>query len=124
MGRSNTTNRTKKEDYGFEFLNRFQVKGIIQKVVSTSDDLNVYKVDVPSMTDKKKVSHAFILVKEFTNESPYDSGSKVFIEGNITTGSYEAKDGTTKYTQDLIATKISDIEPADEDTVESEIPFN
>lgn len=120
MGRSNTTNRTKKEDYGFEFLNHFQVKGVIQKVVSTSDELNVYKVDVPTLTDKKKVSHAFLLIKEFTKEAPFDSGSKVFIEGNIITSSYEAKDGTTKYTQDLIATDISDIDPEDED----EIPFN
>ena len=114
MGRSNTTNRTKKEDYGFDFLNSFHVKGIIQKVVSTSDEINVYKVDVPTMTDKKKISHAFILVKEFTNEAPFDSGSKVDIKGNITTGSYEAKEGTTKYTQDLVATSITDIELEDE----------
>ena len=109
MARSTKSTETKKQDYDFDMLNQWMANGVIQKVLSTSDKLNTYKVDVPTKTPKGNISHAYILVKEFSSEAPFDPGTKVTMTGNISTGSYQAKDGTTKYSQDLIAESIKEL---------------
>lgn len=109
MARSTKSAETKKQEYDFDFLNQWMANGVIQKVLSTSDKLNTYKVDVPTKTPKGNISHAYILVKEFSSEAPFEPDTKVTITGNISTGSYQAKDGTTKYSQDLIADSIKEI---------------
>lgn len=109
MARSSKSAETKKQEYDFDMLNQWMANGKIQKVLSTSDKLNTYKVDVPTKTPKGNISHAYILVKEFSSEAPFEPGSKVTITGNISTGSYQAKDGITKYSQDLIAESIKEL---------------
>lgn len=110
MARSSKSAETKKQnEYDFDMLNQWMANGIIQKVLSTSDKLNTYKVDVPTKTPKGNIAHAYILVKEFSSEAPFEPGTKVTITGNISTGSYQAKDGTTKYNQDLIAESIKEL---------------
>lgn len=109
MARSTKSAETKKQEYDFDFLNQWMANGVIQKVLSTSDKLNIYKVDVPSKTSKGNIAHAYILVKEFSSEAPFEEGTKVTITGSISTGSYEAKDGTKRYTQDLIAESIKEL---------------
>lgn len=107
MARSTKAAEPKKQnDYDFDLLNQWMANGIIQKVLNTSDKLNTYKVDVPTKTPKGNISHAYILVKEFSSEAPFEEGTKVTITGSISTGSYEAKDGTKRYSQDLIADSI------------------
>ena len=95
MARSTKAAEPKKQnEYDFDLLNQWMANGIIQKVLNTSDKLNTYKVDVPTKTPKGNISHAYILVKEFSSEAPFEEGTKVTITGSISTGSYEAKDGT------------------------------
>lgn len=111
MARSTKAAEPKKQnDYDFDLLNQWMANGIIQKVLNTSDKLNTYKVDVPTKTPKGNISHAYILVKEFSSEAPFEEGTKVTITGSISTGSYEAKDGTKRYTQDLIADSIKEFD--------------
>lgn len=110
MARSSKSAETKKQnEYDFDMLNQWMANGIIQKVQSTSDKLNIYKVDVPTKTPRDNISHAYILVKEFSSEAPFEEGTKVTITGSISTGSYVAKDGTKRYTQDLIAESIKEL---------------
>lgn len=109
MARSTKSAETKKQEYDFDMLNQWMANGIIQKILNTSDKLNTYKVDVPTKTPKGNISHAYILVKEFSSEAPFEEGTKVTITGSISTGSYETKDGTKRYTQDLIADSIKEL---------------
>lgn len=104
--KSNTKKETK---YDFSFANTVILRGIVRKVLFSSDKVNKYSVDVPMDTPKGNVQHAFVNVTEFSNDDACEEGSKIHIEGYISTGSYEDKAGNKRYTTDIIATSIEEI---------------
>ena len=54
----------------------------------------------------------------------FTKGSKIAITGNIRTGSYDAKDGTKRYTTDVIAETFEFVESKMKETNEFDKPAN
>lgn len=108
MARKNNTKKAT-NDYGFAFSNVVVLRGVIRKVLFSSDKVSKYSIDVPSETPNGNVAHAFINVTEFTTDGAMEEGSKVHIEGYISTGSYDDKNGNKRYTTDVVATSIEEI---------------
>lgn len=110
MTRKNTNTKKNTNDYGFAFANTVVLRGVIRKINFSSDKVAKYNIDVPSETPNGNICHAFLNVTEFTTDGALDEGTKVHIEGYISTGSYEDKNGNKRYTTDVIATSIKEIE--------------
>lgn len=91
------------------FCNTVVLRAEVKRVLLDSDKVNKYSIAVPSETAKGNVSYAYLNLTEFcNNESPYEVGTLIHIEGHMASGSYE-KNGKKFYTTDIIADKIEEI---------------
>lgn len=115
--KSNTSSKTQENKPTLEevqskfngFSNTVVLRAEVKKVLLDHPKCNKYSIAVPSETAKGNVSYAYLNLTEFcNNESPYEVGTLIHIEGHMASDSYE-KNGKKFYTTDIIADKIEEI---------------
>ena len=115
--KNNTSSKTQENKSTLEevqskfngFSNTVVLRAEIKKVLLDHPKCNKYNIAVPSETANHKVAYAYLNLTEFCdNESPYEAGSLIHIEGHLSSGSYQ-KDGKMYFTTDIIADKIEEI---------------
>ena len=115
--KSNTTSKTQENKPTLEevankfkgFSNVVLLRAEVKKVLLDHPKCNKYSIAVPSETANHKVAYAYLTLTEFSdNETPFEVGTLIHIEGHLSSGSYE-KNGKKNYTTDIIADKIEEI---------------
>lgn len=110
MARASKKKESKSEEFNFDFMNEFVVRGVIQRVLYSSDKVNKYSIKVPMETPKGNTAFAFLNLTEFTSDDPFEEGAQVMVSGHLSSGSYEDKKTHEKrYTTDLVADDIQEV---------------
>ena len=79
----------------------------IKNSIAVTDSYNKEKCDFINIVAWKKTAE---LMAEYTKK-----GSKILIEGRISTGKYENKEGKTVYTTDVIAGRVEFLDSKNQD---------
>lgn len=115
--KSNTSSKTQENKPTLEevqskfngFSNTVVLRAEVKKVLLDHPKCNKYSIAVPSETANHKVAYAYLTLTEFSdNETPFEVGTLIHIEGHLSSGSYE-KNGKKNFTTDIIADKIEEI---------------
>lgn len=109
----------KTQEYGFDFINHVNIRGIVKNVLVSTDKVAVYNVEIPSKTTKGNVAKCWAKVVDFNNEVEYEEGDALQIIGSLSTNSYESK-GKTIFELRIVADTIGVIG----EDIEDAIPFN
>ena len=94
----------KKPEYKFDFMNEAAGRGVIKRVLVSTDKVNKYVIDVPRTTEKGKTAHSFLQLTEFTSDDVLEEGTSIEYHGYVATGEYKGK-----YTTEIIADAIEEV---------------
>lgn len=94
----------KKAEYSFDFMNEAAGRGVIKRVLVSTDKVNKYSVDVPQTTEKGKTAHSYLTLTEFTSDDALEEGTAIEYHGRVATSKYN-----DKYTTEIVADAIEEI---------------
>jgi len=103
-------NETKKNNsVTFEMNNTVNFNGTIKNVLSTTEKVSVYNVEIPTKSPKGNTIKAWVKVVDFNKEFDFEEGDVVTVSGALSNNVYEGKTGKV-FELRVIADTIQPIE--------------
>lgn len=96
-------------------LNNVNVRGVVTKVIVSTDKVAVYNLDIQGTTPKGNTSHCWVNVVDFDRDCDYEDGDVLTVSGSLETNKFESEKHGTQYSTRIVASSIG---------YDEEVPYN